>query len=155
MSDVEDEPAPEEPVMSEEDVEEDFEPTASAAQGSKRDSRKSLHLSLPPPPNLSLSQSREARSHPSHPPRSGSMATVKLKRRTKLAEKLKEIFELEDIQEVVAGTSNLIHIRSTCLWNLSQKCRVGYCDQFVSLKYLDPSYAATHVHLQCYKAICT
>ena len=155
MSDVEDEPAPEEPVMSEEDVEEDFEPTASAAHGSKRDSRKSLHLSLPVPPDLSLSQSQEARPHPSHPPRSGSMATVKLKRRTKLAEKLKEIFELEDIQEVVAGTSNLIHIHSTFSFNLSQKCHVGYCDQFVSLKYYHSSHAVTHVHFQCYKAICT
>jgi sterol 3beta-glucosyltransferase len=36
--------------------------------------------------------------------RSGSMATIKLHRRTQLAEKLKEIYDLEDIREVWAGT---------------------------------------------------
>ncbi|KAL0072234.1 Sterol 3-beta-glucosyltransferase [Marasmius tenuissimus] len=35
--------------------------------------------------------------------RSGSMATVRLQRRTKLATKLKEVFELDAIEEVRAG----------------------------------------------------
>ncbi|KIJ45703.1 hypothetical protein M422DRAFT_251011 [Sphaerobolus stellatus SS14] len=35
--------------------------------------------------------------------RSGSMATVKLQRRARLASKLREVFEVEDIGEVVAG----------------------------------------------------
>ena len=37
------------------------------------------------------------------PSRAGSMATVKVIRRTRLAEKLKEIFDLEAINEVLAG----------------------------------------------------
>lgn len=38
------------------------------------------------------------------PSRAGSMVTVKVTRRTRLAEKLKEIFDLEAINEVLAGT---------------------------------------------------
>ncbi|KAI0095265.1 glycosyltransferase family 1 protein [Irpex rosettiformis] len=131
VSDVEDEPVQEEPIMSEEDVEEDFEPIA---ESSKRDSRRNLHLSLPPPPDLALNQSQEARSHPPHPPRSGSMATVKLKRRTKLAEKLKEIFELADIQEVVADT-----IEMPC-WLLRSILLQGYM-------YLTDSYLCFFAHM--------
>lgn len=37
------------------------------------------------------------------PSRAGSMTTVKITRRTRLAEKLKEIFDLEAINEVLAG----------------------------------------------------
>lgn len=37
--------------------------------------------------------------------RAGSMATVRLHRRVRLAEKLKEIYELDDIKEVWAGVS--------------------------------------------------
>ena len=37
------------------------------------------------------------------PSRAGSMTTVKVARRTRLAEKLKEIFDLEAIDEVLAG----------------------------------------------------
>lgn len=36
-------------------------------------------------------------------PRVGSMATVRVRRRTKLALKLKEVFDLDDIEEVLAG----------------------------------------------------
>lgn len=36
--------------------------------------------------------------------RTGSMATVRLERRTHLAEKLREVFQLGGIEEVVAGT---------------------------------------------------
>lgn len=39
----------------------------------------------------------------SHPPRQASMGTVKLRRRSRLAEKLKDVFELDDISEVWAG----------------------------------------------------
>lgn len=38
------------------------------------------------------------------PSRAGSMVTVKVTRRSRLAEKLKEIFDLEVINEVLAGT---------------------------------------------------
>jgi sterol 3beta-glucosyltransferase len=37
--------------------------------------------------------------------RAGSMATIRLHRRTRLAEKLKEVYDLEDVREVWAGTS--------------------------------------------------
>src|SRR4051812_3118499 len=37
--------------------------------------------------------------------RAGSMATIRLHRRARLAEKLKEVYELEDIREVWAGVS--------------------------------------------------
>lgn len=37
--------------------------------------------------------------------RTGSMATIRLHRRTGLAEKLKEVYDLEDVREVWAGTS--------------------------------------------------
>ena len=40
--------------------------------------------------------------------RKPSMATVRLKRRARLAEKLREVFELKDIEEVVAGMRFLI-----------------------------------------------
>lgn len=39
--------------------------------------------------------------------RAGSMATVKLKRRTRLADKLRDVFELPGIQEVISGVSAL------------------------------------------------
>lgn len=37
--------------------------------------------------------------------RAGSMATVRLKRRTRLADKLKDVFELPGIHEVITGVS--------------------------------------------------
>lgn len=100
VSDVEDEQPPEEPVMSEEEIEEDFEPMGSETADPKRGNRRSLRMSLPPLPEL---DSLEAAAMKQHPARSGSMATVKLQRRARLAEKLKEIFEVQGINEVVAG----------------------------------------------------
>lgn len=45
--------------------------------------------------------------------RSGSMATVRLQRRAKLAEKLKDVFELKDIDEVWAEMPCWL-LRSVC-----------------------------------------
>lgn len=84
---------------------EDFEPMSPEAASSKHANRKNLHLSITPVPDLVLGAQDGILAHPQ---RSGSMATVRLKRRNKLAEKLKEIFELEDIQEVIAGTSSIL-----------------------------------------------
>jgi hypothetical protein len=39
--------------------------------------------------------------------RSGSMATVRIQRRVRLAEKLKQVFDLDGIEEVWAGMSRL------------------------------------------------
>jgi len=63
-------------------------------------------------------------------PRSGSMATVRLQRRAKLAEKLKEVFELKDIDEVWAEMPCWL-LRSVC------ECPVNtFIPQFM---YLDLS----------------
>ena len=99
MSDIEDETAGEEPVISEEDLEEDFEPTAENRSPDPKQSNHSLVLSLAPLPELdSLEVATKA-----HPARSGSMGTVKIQRRARLAEKLREVFDVPGIEEVVAG----------------------------------------------------
>ena len=46
--------------------------------------------------------------------RAGSMATVRLHRRARLAEKLKEVYDLDDIREVWAGMSVLQFTQITC-----------------------------------------
>lgn len=98
MSDVEDEPQQEEVVLSDEDTEGDFEPAASGSNSPQGSHQRSLPLVLPPLPELDdLSVPRL------HPQRQGSMATVKLQRRARLAEKLREIFEVKGIEEVIAG----------------------------------------------------
>ena len=53
-----------------------------------------------PPPTVQLGSAIRRRA----PSRAGSMTTVKITRRTRLAEKLKEIFTLEAINEVLAGS---------------------------------------------------
>ena len=70
----------------------------------------SYYQALPPLPELDASEL----SIKPHPARSGSMGTVKLQRRAKLAEKLREVFSVEGIEEVVAGA---FHFRFTCAHN--------------------------------------
>lgn len=53
-----------------------------------------------PPSTIQLGPAMRRRA----PSRTGSITTVKVTRRTRLAEKLKEIFDLEAINEVLAGT---------------------------------------------------
>jgi hypothetical protein len=63
--------------------------------------------------------------------RAGSMATIRLHRRTQLAEKLKEVYDLEDVREVWAGMlSNVYFVRSSD--SMFQKCPVGFCVLSVS-----------------------
>lgn len=69
---------------------------------------------IPPTPNTITANrlekfSRDAKEpgHPSKYARSGSLATVRIMRRARLASKLKEIFEIKDIEEVVAGKHSL------------------------------------------------
>ncbi|KAF8592020.1 glycosyltransferase family 1 protein [Ramaria rubella] len=76
----------------EELIEDDFEPD-STAQGS------SLKDATLAPPEVKTEES-PARRGPML--RAGSMATVRVQRRAKLAFKLQEVFELDDIKEVVA-----------------------------------------------------
>lgn len=62
------------------------------------------------------------------------MATVRQNRRTQLAEKLRDVFELSNINEVVAGkTPFSIDFGRKRKYSLSfQKCPVGCSDQSVS-----------------------
>jgi sterol 3beta-glucosyltransferase len=104
VSDAEDEPTPEEPVMSEEELEEDFEPMDRHAPDPKQ-GRLSPTMSLSLLPELALGSASK-----SHPTRSGSMATVKLQRRARLAEKLKDVFDVQGIQEVIAGDAGVLTV---------------------------------------------
>jgi sterol 3beta-glucosyltransferase len=66
--------------------------------------------------------------------RAGSMATVRLHRRARLAEKLKEIYELDDIREVWAGVSvSQLNINYT-LYCIKQKCPAGCYALSVSIQ---------------------
>lgn len=66
--------------------------------------------------------------------RAGSMATVRLHRRARLAEKLKEVYDLDDIREVWAGASvshlNINHV----LYCTKQKCPAGCYALSVSIQ---------------------
>ena len=85
--------------MSEEDLEDDFEQTEYRHAADPQQSMHSPQMTLSPLPELdSLDLTTK-----SHPSRSGSMATVKLQRRARLAEKLREVFDVPGIQEVIAG----------------------------------------------------
>ena len=103
MSDVESEQPPEEPVVSEEEIEEDFESTKPDSPDPRIDNTTgALQLSV----SLPLATYSQESATRNHPVRSGSMATVKLQRRARLAEKLRDIFELTGIEEVIAGQFN-------------------------------------------------
>ncbi|KZT06312.1 glycosyltransferase family 1 protein [Laetiporus sulphureus 93-53] len=90
VPDQDETPRTEEPSMSEEELEDDFE------RGGPRDSPRTLSDEEH---ELDGSGSEGHRKEPSSP---GSMATVKLQRRAKLAGKLREVFELSGIHEVIA-----------------------------------------------------
>lgn len=82
-----------EPYFSDNDVERDFEepkPCPSFMQQSQ----------LPPPINLA---SPAANSYIYSNVQTDSMATIRLNRRARLAEKLRDVFELEGIDQVLAG----------------------------------------------------
>jgi hypothetical protein len=101
---VSEEPEPEETLESEEDIEaEDFE----EATPRPPDAERPAHLQQKAIAALLSQENGDMTTGSSRaaPSRSGSMATVRLQRRARLAEKLKEVFELEAIKEVWAGTS--------------------------------------------------
>jgi hypothetical protein len=70
--------------------------------------------------------------------RSGSMATVRLQRRAKLAEKLKDVFELKDIDEVWA--------EMPC-WLLRSVCEYPDNAAFLSLRILLYLSSATRIYV--------
>ncbi|KAL7285750.1 hypothetical protein ACG7TL_000859 [Trametes sanguinea] len=88
--------------MSDEDTEGDFEPHA---PGQIMASSHAGRTSPEPIPGLDTSNSDIPDLHTTREratSRSGSMATVRQNRRSQLAEKLRDVFELKDINEVVA-----------------------------------------------------
>lgn len=93
---IEEELAIDDTVVSDEEIEQDFEDTSHSST-----SRPSLlsHQSIPPSTPVETHDSILFKSMMT---RTGSMATVKLHRRARLAEKLRDIYELDDIQEVCA-----------------------------------------------------
>ncbi|RDX56200.1 hypothetical protein OH76DRAFT_1396537 [Lentinus brumalis] len=102
LSDSEDSPRPDESPVSDEDTEGDFEPhiggNITDAGHSGRISPETipdLDNSIPDVPANAASDRRAST-------RSGSMATVRQNRRAQLAEKLQGVFELDNINEVVA-----------------------------------------------------
>ncbi|KAI0080011.1 hypothetical protein K474DRAFT_1658250 [Panus rudis PR-1116 ss-1] len=125
VSDTEDEPASDAPITSDEDQEGDFEverrPSTQSGMIGSGDT-------LPPLPELDATDSILAKSHPA---RSGSMGTVKQERRSRLAEKLRDVFDLNDIHEVIA--------EMPC-WLLRSVLLQGYM-------YLTDSYLCFFAHL--------
>lgn len=82
-----------------------------------------------------------------------SPSTLRVHRRTRLAEKLREIFELEGIQEVWAGTPLYITlIPRSCSLSL-QKCPVGCYDPSVGSLFFVGYHSL--IILQCSKVTCT
>lgn len=109
VADTEDIPRTEEPesVMSDEELE-DFESPHPARPtfGHKHNVSNSVS---------SISDVDGLSSHPQSA-RSGSMSTVKVKRRARLAEKLRDVFELNGINEVISGKVSvpLQKLNSSC-----------------------------------------
>jgi sterol 3beta-glucosyltransferase len=108
---------------SDEDLENDFEETP----------RLSNNAPLQQAPDAAVPSGKQSTFNAMRD-RTGSMATVRLHRRAGLAEKLKEIYDLDDIREVWAGVSvsqvNINHI----LFCTKQKCPAGCYALSVSIQ---------------------
>jgi sterol 3beta-glucosyltransferase len=102
-SDILEEAAQDDASQSDEDMDHDFEDTPRSREDTLL---RSKHDHIP--------SSGELNPHDALRNRQGSMATVKLSRRARLAEKLKEVYDLEDIQEVWAGPFASCSIYSPC-----------------------------------------
>jgi sterol 3beta-glucosyltransferase len=76
------------------------------------DNENDFEASMSPPSHSSQISFRDGLPHnpfEAMRERSGSMATIRLHRRTRLAEKLKEVYDLEDVREVWAGMSSNVY----------------------------------------------
>jgi sterol 3beta-glucosyltransferase len=80
----------------------------------------------PIPLHERLQQQSDSMTIPPSMIRSGSMATVKIQRRVRLAEKLKQVFDLDGIEEVWAGMRRF-RLSISLFMFFAQKCHVGYC----------------------------
>lgn len=92
-------PEEQESSLSDEEVEQDFEESKTPEV---RPSLSQQSQSLPPLGNRSINASI-INPFKFTSTRTGSMATIRLHRRARLAEKLRDVFELEGIKEVWAG----------------------------------------------------
>lgn len=100
-----------EDVSSDEDLENDFEETPRLPEAVPS------HLAA----DAELPESAEGGLSQEHP---GGLATIRLDRRMRLAEKLKDVFELDGINEVLAGKSKLQIV--TCVLTITrQRCLAG------------------------------
>ncbi|KAL6299038.1 UDP-Glycosyltransferase/glycogen phosphorylase [Sparassis latifolia] len=117
----------EESIMSDEELEDDFEP-ASVSDHEGVTITGSQTMSTEPASDVGGSVTETPKHHSG---RSGSMATVKLQRRARLADKLREVFELSGIQEVIA--------EMPC-WLLRSVLLQGYM-------YLTDSYLCFFAHM--------
>lgn len=131
-SDIVEEAVQDDASQSDEDMEHDFEDTPRSREDAIL---RSKHNHIP--------SSRELSPHDALRNRQGSMATVKLSRRARLAEKLKEVYDLEDITEVWAGMS----LAASCSLNrpvltVGQKCHAGFCARSVSCETTPAQQAA-------------
>ena len=79
-------------LSSEDEIENDFELNNDNITTTGEDHMQNLTLPKEQRPVLSPHE------------RAGSMATIRLHRRTRLADKLRQVFELDDISEVLAGS---------------------------------------------------
>ena len=92
--------------------EESLEDMSPSDEEQDNDFEETPRLPVEAPPQLSQQMmSRNPSSQVLPPPslreRQNSMATVRLHRRARLAEKLREVYDLEDIGEVWAGMSQI------------------------------------------------
>lgn len=108
--------------LSDEEVEHDFEEPKTFEE------RPALiqSQSLPLPGNHGMNASMSLFTNT----RRETMSTIRSHRRTRLAEKLRDVFELEGIQEVLAGEYPLFLISP--LSDILQRCLVASCDLSVS-----------------------
>jgi sterol 3beta-glucosyltransferase len=89
------------------------------------------------------------------PVRTASMATVRMKRRTKLAEKLKEVFGIPEIKEVVAGELwSLLRLWASYSLRQIQKCPAGSCVLSVSVSAAGKVWVLTLCVDQCCRDTC-
>lgn len=119
-SDILEEAVQDDASHSDEDIDHDFEDTPRSREDTLAHFK---HDHIP--------SSGELSPHDALRKRQGSMATVKLSRRARLAEKLKEVYDLEEIQEVWAGTFASRSLYSPCSF-FNQKCHAGFCARSVS-----------------------
>ncbi|CCM01613.1 uncharacterized protein FIBRA_03674 [Fibroporia radiculosa] len=129
VPDNEELPRLEEQILSEEDIDDDFEPEQPGPINSQSlDIEDGQRTPSQSPEDTDMSPTHPARRSLN---RSGSLSTVKIQRRTRLAEKLRDIFELDGIHEVIS--------EMPC-WLLRSVLLQGYM-------YLTDSYLCFFAHM--------